>query len=52
MLSEADLRINPTVYEWTGRTITLLIYFRWYLTLPRSGCLLPPIVAIPYVSFA
>jgi esterase/lipase len=24
MLSEADLRINPTVYEWTGRTITLL----------------------------
>ncbi len=24
MLSEADLRINPTVYEWTGRTISLL----------------------------
>ncbi len=24
MLSEADFRINPTVYEWTGRTITLL----------------------------
>ncbi|MBE0617463.1 MAG: alpha/beta hydrolase, partial [Proteobacteria bacterium] len=24
MLSEADLRINPPVYEWTGRTISLL----------------------------
>jgi esterase/lipase len=23
-LNEADLRINPTVYEWTGRTISLL----------------------------